>query len=132
MIQIQLFQNHKERLALGVQGTYPEQLIEPSKDKTELRHAVNESLTRPWLKHFFISQLLRDTNTPDDIISRDNNIIEVFKTTIPLAENSFTESTMNSWKMFLESSYREADAPWYSGIKKKPHPRALLLRHRAA
>jgi len=105
-------------LTLGVQGMYPEQLIEPSKNKSELRHSVNETLTRPWIRHFFISEQLRGTNTSEEIIARDNNIIEVFKTTIPLAENSFTESAMSSWKMFLENAFREGDVPWYTGIKK--------------
>lgn len=105
-------------MALGVQGTYPEHLIEPSKEKTDIRHAVNEPLTRPWLKHYFLMQVLRDTATPDDIITRDNNLIELFKTTIPLAENSFIESTLSSWRMFLDSSFRDADTPWYSGIRK--------------
>jgi hypothetical protein len=118
LIQIHLFQSVKERLSLGVEGKYPEQLLEPAKNKSELRHPVNEPLTRPWLKHYFISQLLRDANTPEDIIARDTNIIELFRTTIPLAENSFTESTMSSWRMFLENAFREADAPWYTGIKK--------------
>lgn len=117
-MQIQLFQSQKERLASGVQGIYPKQLIEPSKAKTDLRHGVNEPLTRPWLKHFFITDLIWRSPTPDDIVARDHNIIEIFKTTIPLAENSFTESTMSSWRMFLDIAFREADASWYSGIKK--------------
>jgi len=118
LIQLQLFQSHKERLTQGVAGAYPGQLLEPTKDKNEVRHAVNEPLTRPWLKHFFISQLLRDNNASEDIIARDTNIIDVFATTIPLSENSFIESTMSSWRMFLESAFREADAPWYTGIRK--------------
>ncbi|MBI3766630.1 MAG: hypothetical protein HY277_09060, partial [Ignavibacteriales bacterium] len=118
MIQLQLFQTHKERLRLGIQGTYPEHLIEPTKEKIELRHTINEPLTRPWVKHYFIMQLLRNGTTQDDLITRDNNLIEIFKTTIPLAENSFIESTMSSWRMFLESAFREADTPWYSGIRK--------------
>ena len=118
MIQIQLFQSPKERLDLGVRGAYPEVLIEQTKEKAEIRHVVNESLTRPWLKHYFLMQLLRDASTPDDIITRDNNLLEIFKTTVPLAENSFSESAMNSWRMFLDSAFREADTPWYSGIRK--------------
>src|SRR5713101_5355620 len=117
-MQIQLFQTQKERLTLGVQGTYPGQLIEPSKTKLELRHSVNESLTRPWLRHFFITQVLREANAPDDIIIRDSNILDVFKTTIPLVENSFAESTMSAWRMFLEGSFRDAEVSWYSGIRK--------------
>ena len=118
MIQLQLFQSHKERLTLGVQGTYTEQLIEQTKEKAEVRHAVNEPLTRPWLRQYFIMQLLRDSNAQDDVIARDNNLLEIFKTTIPLSENSFTESTLSSWRMFLDSAFRESDTPWYSGIRK--------------
>ncbi|HEV8538841.1 MAG TPA: hypothetical protein VGR15_07965 [Bacteroidota bacterium] len=118
MKQIQLFQNQKDRLASGVQGIYPQQLIEPLKTNSEIRHPVNESLTRPWLKHYFITELIWSSPTPDDVITRHHNIIDIFKTTIPLAENSFTESTMSSWRMFLDIAFREAEAPWYSGIKK--------------
>lgn len=63
-------------------------------------------------------QLLRDKSSQDDTLNRDHNLIDVFKTTIPLEDNSFIESTMSSWRMFLESALRETDAPWYSGIKK--------------
>lgn len=118
MIQIQLFQSPKERLNLGVQGSYPEAVIEQTKEKTEVRHIVNEPLTRPWLKHYFLMQVLRDASSPDDIITRDNNLLEIFKTTVPLAENSFVESAMNSWRMFLDSAFRETDAAWYGGIRK--------------
>ena len=115
---IQLFQTHKERLSEGIQGTYPTHLIEIPKERTEIRHIVNEPLTRPWIKHYFITQNLRHTIAFDDIINRDNNLIEIFKTTIPLAENSFIESTLSSWRMFLDSAFRDADTPWYTGIKK--------------
>ena len=118
MIQVQLFQTQKERLQKGIQGTFPEQLIERTKEKSEIRHAINEPLTRPWLKHFFIMQSLRDSSSQDDIITRDHNLLELIKTTIPLSENSFVESTMSSWRMVLESAFREADNAWYSGIKK--------------
>ena len=118
MIQLQLFQTHKERLARGVEGTYPDQLIELNKDKTETRHLVNEQLTRPWLKHYFLMQILRETNAQDDTIGRDDNLIEIFKTTIPLTENSFVESTMSGWRMFIDNAFREPDTPWYSGVRK--------------
>lgn len=54
----------------------------------------------------------------DDVIARDANLLTLFKTTIPLSENSFIESTMSSWRMFLDSAFRDAEAPWYQGIKK--------------
>jgi hypothetical protein len=117
-MQIPLFQTSAERLRLGIQGVFPDILIEKTKERTEIRHTINEPLTRPWIRHYFITQLLRETNSPDDIITRDDNIIEIFKTTIPLAENSFTESTMSAWQMFLGSAFREAETPWYNGIKK--------------
>ena len=87
LIQLQLFQTHKERLAHGIEGKYPEHLIEPNKERTDTRHSVNEQLTRPWLRHYFLMQVLRETNTQDDTIARDNNLVEIFKTTIPLTEN---------------------------------------------
>lgn len=105
-------------MAEGKDGTYPEFLLEPPKGKTEVKHPINESLTRPWLKHFFITSSVRETNNPDDIIARDKNLLEVFKTTIPLPENSFTESAMASWRMLIDSAFREADTPWYRGIRK--------------
>lgn len=118
MIQLQLFRTHKERLVQGLQGTYPEQLIEPTKEQTDIRHGVNEQLTRPWLRHYFLMQVLRETNAQDDAIARDNNLLEIFKTTIPLTENSFIESTMSSWRMFVDHAFRDSDTPWYSGIRK--------------
>jgi len=67
-------------------------------------------------------QMLRETNAPDDTIVRDTNLVELFKTTIPLAENSFTESTMSSWRLFIDSAFREAETPWYAGIRKVISP----------
>jgi len=118
LARIQLFQTQKDRLKSGVQGSYPEHMIEPLKDKSEIKHPVNESLTRPWIKHSFIMQTLRETNSQDETLTRDRNLIEIFKTSIPLAENSFAESSLNSWRMFLDNAFRDADTPWYSGIKK--------------
>src|SRR5689334_1251460 len=93
-------------------------MLEHTKSKAAVHHPVNEPLTRPWIRHFFIMQQLRDTTAQDDIVTRDNNLLELFKTSIPLAENSFGESTMGSWRMFLDAAFREADAPWYSRIRK--------------
>jgi hypothetical protein len=118
LAKIQLFQTRQERLKLGILGSYPEFLIEQSKDKSDNKHTINETLTRPWVRHYFIMSVLRESNNHDEIITRDSNILEIFRTTIPLAENSFTESTLGSWRMFIESSFRDSDTPWYSGIKK--------------
>ena len=112
------FQTPKERLKLGIEGRYPDHLIENTRENKGLHHSVNEQLTRSWVKHYFIAHQLRETGNPDDAISRDTNLLEIFKTTIPLAENSFTESTMSSWRMFLDSAFRDTETPWYSGIRK--------------
>ncbi len=117
-MELRIFQTNADRLKLGVQGIYPDKLIEQTKGRSEVRHAVNDALTLPWIRHFFLSQYLRETSSPDDIIARDHNIIDLFKTTIPLPDNSFVESTMSSWQMFLGSAFREADTPWYAGIRK--------------
>jgi hypothetical protein len=122
LIQLQIFQSNKERLGLGIEGTYPDHLIETTKDKTDVRHTVNEQLTLPWLRHFFMMQALRETNAPEETIARDNNLIEVLKTTIPLTENSFTESTMSSWRMFIDNAFRDTETPWYSGIRRTINP----------
>ncbi|MBI4548598.1 MAG: hypothetical protein HY707_11490, partial [Ignavibacteriae bacterium] len=114
----QLFQKKWDRFKEGVQGTYPKYLIEQTKQRTEIRYSVNEQITRPWIKHYFITQILRQSDTQDEILTRDLNLIEIFKTTIPLVENSFAESSMSSWRMFLDSSFRDVDAPWYNGIRK--------------
>lgn len=115
---IQIFQSSKERLTLGIQGTYPEHLTEIVKDKSEVRHSVNEMQTRPWIRHYFLTQALRDNQHGDDIVARDANLIAIFKTTIPLSENSFGESGLHAWRMFLDNAYRESDASWYGGIRK--------------
>jgi len=116
--KINLFQKDLDRLKLGVQGIYPDHLIESVKGKGDSRHNINEALTRPWIRHYFIMQLLRDTKSQDEASLRDNNLIEIFKATIPLAENSFAESTMSAWQMFLGSAFRDAETPWYNGIRK--------------
>jgi hypothetical protein len=113
-----IFKKYQDRVTEGKAGIYPDFLLEPSKGKTEVKHPINESLSRPWLKHFFLTSAIRETNNPDDIIARDKNLIAVFKTTLPLTENSFTESAMASWRMLIDSAFREADTPWYHGIRK--------------
>ncbi|MDI6767828.1 MAG: hypothetical protein QME52_13490 [Bacteroidota bacterium] len=118
MIQLQLFQKQKERLILGIQGSYPDFLIEQQKGKSEIRNPINEPISRAWLKHYFLTYKLRETASDDDIVSRDNNLLNVIGTTIPLKENSYIEGTLSSWRMFLDSAYRDADTPWYSGIRK--------------
>lgn len=115
---IRIFQSSSERLTLGLQGTYPEHLTEIVKDKSEVRHPVNELLTRPWIRHYFLTQALRENQHGDDTVTRDANLIALFKTTIPLSENSFNESSLSAWRMVLDNAYRESDTPWYSGIRK--------------
>ncbi len=121
-----LFQSDRDRLTMGVQGIYPDRLIEQVKEGDVIRHTINETLTRPWIRHYFILQQLRETNAQDDVITRDHNILDIFRTTIPLAENSFAESSLGSWQMFLGSAFRDADAPWYSGIRRQLVPDRYL------
>lgn len=118
MKPIRLFDKSEERLAQGIEGFYPDHLIEVTKEKAAVHHQVNEAVTRPWLKHFFLMQSLRDGGQADDATARDDNLLEIFKTTVPLAENSFQESSLSSWRMFLETIYRDSDTPWYAGIRK--------------
>ncbi len=117
-MELKLFQTDDERLKLGVQGNFPQYLVEKNKEGSETKHSIDENLTRPWIRHYFITQLLRKTNAPDDIIMRDLNVIDIFKTTIPLVENSFAESSLSAWQMFLGSAFRDAETPWYNGIRK--------------
>jgi hypothetical protein len=116
--RIAFLQSKAERLQLGIQGTYPDHMLESTRGKTSIRHPVNEALTRPWIRHHFIMEAIRENGAIADSVVRDSNIIDIVTTTIPLPENSFVESTMSSWRMFIESAYRDADAPWYSGIRK--------------
>jgi hypothetical protein len=118
LIQLKIFNNEASKVKMGVSGTWPDHLLEPAGNKAPRRHPVNERLIRPWLRHAFIMQALRSSNGPDEIIARDTNLIEVFKTTIPLSSNSFIESSMSSWRSFLDNAFRDADTPWYSGIRK--------------
>ncbi|MBI5475304.1 MAG: hypothetical protein HY964_01045 [Ignavibacteriales bacterium] len=118
MAKFQIFQTSKERLKSGAQGSFPQNLIELEKDKSEIKHPINEPLTRPWLKHFFLTQPLNDSNSDEVKINRNNNLIEIFKTTIPLQENSFNESLLSSWRQFLDVVLKDSDTPWYNGIRK--------------
>jgi hypothetical protein len=61
---------------------------------------------------------LKDETANDDTTIRDHNLLEIFKTSIPLAENSFTESSMSSWRLFLDTTFRDPDTQWYNGIRK--------------
>lgn len=115
---LNIFQTTHDRLKQGMQGAYPANLIEELKTKALIKHSIDERLTRPWLRHYFIMRFLKEEPSEENTIFRDNNLIDIFKTTIPLAENSFTESSMSSWRMFLDTSFRDPDTPWYSGIKK--------------
>lgn len=118
MIQLRFFQKQKERLILGTQGNYPDFLVEQQKGKSEIRNPINESMSRAWLKHYFLTYKLRETSSEDDILARNNNLLDVIKTTIPLKENSYIEGTLSSWRMFLDSAFRDTNTPWYSGIRK--------------
>jgi hypothetical protein len=119
LIQLKLFRKERERLRLGVQGTYPAVVIEQTKGHSTVEHPINEPLTRPWIKHYFLTQLLRETNdSQDEVVTRNNNLLDLFRTTIPLTDNSFIESPMSSWRMFLDSAFRDSDASWYNGIRK--------------
>ena len=64
-MELKVFQTSGDRLKMGVQGNYPEYLIERTKERAEIRHTINESLTRPWIRHYFISQLIRETNSQE-------------------------------------------------------------------
>jgi tetratricopeptide (TPR) repeat protein len=118
LIQLKIFNSESDRLKLGTLGTFPDHLLEQSNNKVIHRHSVNERLTRPWIRHYFIMQTLRLTNGPDELITRDTNLIDVFRSTVPLSENSFIESSMSSWRTFLDNAFRDAETPWYTGIRK--------------
>lgn len=116
--KISIFQSKIERLKLGIQGKYPDYLIEVTGKNKEIRHKINEQFTRPWIKFYFHMYAQREEPSLDDPLARTTNLIEILKTTIPLASNSYSESKMSSWRMFLDSVFRDSDAPWYNGIKK--------------
>lgn len=115
---MQLFLTNKDRLILGSNGTYPTSVIEVDKEGNQKKHDVNEKFTRPWIKHYFLTQVLRESGTEDAIESRDKNLIDILKTTLPLAENSYSESSLPSWKPFIDISFKNVEARWYTGQKK--------------
>jgi hypothetical protein len=118
LVQFRFLKTANDRLKSGIQGTYPEYLIEHSKDHSEIKHPINETLTRPWIKHYFIMEQLQESLTEEEKLIRNKNLLEIFKTSIPLAVNSYIESDLSSWRMFLDNALRDADTPWYPGIKK--------------
>jgi hypothetical protein len=118
LIQFHLLKPSREKLKEGAQGTSPSHLIETTRSKREARHDVDETITRPWIRHYFLSQIVRSTGEQDDQIAFNQNLISILKTTIPLPENSFIESPLSSWRMFLDSAFRDADTPWYRGTRK--------------
>ena len=92
MIQFQILKPSKEKLREGADGAYPVALVETTKTKTEVRHEIDEALTRPWIRHHFLNQVLHASGEQDDQVSFSRNLISLFKTTIPLPGNAFTES----------------------------------------
>lgn len=124
MIQFQILKSGKEKLREGAEGLFPTVLIENTKSKSEIRHGVDEALTRPWVRHYFLQQAFNVSGEPDDQVGFSRNLIAVFRTTIPLPENSFIESRFSAWRMFLDSAFRDADTPWYHGTRK------LLVKER--
>ncbi len=115
---MQLFLNYKDRLSLGGIGNYPTSVIEVDKGGNQKKHEVNENLTRPWIKHHFLTQILKENPTDEAIEIRDRNLLEILKISLPLATNSYTESSLSSWKQFIDVSFKNAEARWYSGSKK--------------
>ncbi|HLF14450.1 MAG TPA: hypothetical protein VI932_06140 [Bacteroidota bacterium] len=118
MIRFQILKSGREKLREGADGSYPVALVETTKTRTEVRHEIDEALTRPWVRHQFLNQALHASGEQDDQISFSRNLIILFKTTIPLPENAFTESRLSAWRMFLDSAFRDADTPWYRGTRK--------------
>lgn len=118
MVQFQLFKPVREKLREGAQGISPSQLFESARSKPDIRHEIDEALTRPWVRHYYLAQIVRGSGEQDDQIAFSQNLVSILRTTIPLPENSFIESPLSSWRMFLESTYREADTPWYNGTRK--------------
>jgi len=115
---MQLFLTNKDRLILGSNGTYPTSVIEVDKEGNQKKHDVSEKFSRPWIKHHFLTQILRESGTEEAIESRDKNLIDALKTTLPLAENSYSESSLPSWKPFVDISFKTNEARWYAGQKK--------------
>jgi hypothetical protein len=115
---MQLFLTNKDRLILGSNGTYPTSVIEVDKEGNQKKHDISEKFTRPWIKHHFLTHILRESGTEEAIESRDKNLIDILKTTLPLAENSYSESALPSWKPFIDISFKTVEARWYAGQKK--------------
>jgi len=118
LIRFQILKTSKEKIRDGAEGTWPTHLVETTKAKSEVRREIDETLTRPWIRHYFLSHQVHLSGEADDQVAQSENLITIFKTTIPLPGNGFIESPMSAWRMFLESSFRDADTPWYSGIRK--------------
>lgn len=112
------FLSQKDRLTLGANGAYPSTLIEIDKEGNQRKHDVHEKITRPWIKHYFCTQLLRESGTADLIEARDRNLIDVLKTTLPLAENSYSESSLSCWRIFVDTSFKTVEVKWYNGQRK--------------
>lgn len=115
---MQLFLNYKDRLTLGGIGNYPTSVIEVDRDGDQKKHDVNENFSRPWIRHHFLTQILKENPTDEAIENRDKNLLEILKVTLPLANNSYIESSLSSWKQFIDFSFKNAEARWYSGSKK--------------
>jgi len=118
LIRFQILKSGKEKIRDGAEGSWPAYLIETTRTKSTVRHEIDEALTRPWLRHHFLTHLVHISGEADDQVALSQNLIAIFKTTIPLPGNSFIESPMSAWRMFLDSAYRDADTPWYSGTRK--------------
>jgi hypothetical protein len=120
-----IFRSSRELLQAGIVGQFPSQISEITASRAELRHAVNETLTRPWIRHFFITEALQAQSvTTEEKLARAKNLVEIFRTTIPLPENNFADSPLSSWRMFLEASFRDAELSWHRGFRK------LLVKER--
>jgi hypothetical protein len=118
LIQFPILKSAKEKLREGADGSWPAVLTETAKNKTEVRHEIDETLTRPWVRHWFLGQVLNVSGEQDDQVAFSANLITLFRTTIPLPGNAFTESRLSAWRMFLDSAFRDADTPWYHSTRK--------------
>ncbi|RCK71696.1 MAG: hypothetical protein IGBAC_0787 [Ignavibacteriae bacterium] len=115
---MQFFLSQKDRLTLGANGAYPNTLIEIDKEGSQKKHDVHEKVTRPWIRHYFYTQLLRELGSGDIIEARDRNLIDILKTTLPLAENSYAESSLSCWRIFIDTSFKTIETKWLSGQRK--------------
>lgn len=112
------FLSQKDRLTLGANGAYPTTIIEIDKEGSQRKHDVHEKITRPWIRHYFYTQLLRESGSSDILEARDRNLIDVLKTTLPLAENSYAESSLSCWRVFIDTSFKTIEMKWCNGPKK--------------